>query len=87
MTIDLSEGFAWLKNVVTEHYIDFEGRAGRAEFWYFALVYFMFDLVLYVLESLLGFGSLFTTLFSLGLFLPSLCLAFRRLHDTGRSAW
>jgi uncharacterized membrane protein YhaH (DUF805 family) len=87
MTIDLSEGFAWFKNVVTEHYIDFESRAGRAEFWYFTLIYFMFDLILYILESLLGFGSLFSALFALGLFLPSLSLAFRRLHDTRRSAW
>jgi uncharacterized membrane protein YhaH (DUF805 family) len=31
--------------------------------------------------------SVFTTLGSLGMFLPSLSVAVRRLHDTNRSGW
>ena len=44
------EAVEWFKRVVTEHYADFKGRAGRAEFWYFVLV----NLIISVVLALLG---------------------------------
>lgn len=57
-------------------YIDFNGRASRSEYWWFAL---------------LGFGLSFIPVIGwilrLVILLPSLAVQVRRLHDMGRSAW
>jgi uncharacterized membrane protein YhaH (DUF805 family) len=63
-------------------YADFTGRARRKEYWMFMLVYMIINVVLAV------FGlELISALVSLGLLIPSISLAARRLHDTGRSGW
>jgi uncharacterized membrane protein YhaH (DUF805 family) len=72
-------------------YAVFSGRAGRAEYWTF----FFINLLLYFAVAysenkagLPGTGFLtLTNIFSLLLMLPSLAVAVRRLHDTGRSGW
>ncbi len=62
-------------------YVEFNGRAGKAEFWWFCLFTFVVSLVLgFFSQSLSG-------LFSLAVMLPSLAVGARRLHDTDRSAW
>ena len=81
------EPINWFMNVVTQHYFDFDGRARRAEFWWFVLVYFIISLVLAAIQGLLGLGSLLTGLLAVGLLLPNLGVAVRRLHDIGRSGW
>ena len=57
-------------------YIDFNGRASRSEYWWFAL---------------LGFGLSFIPVIGwilrLVILLPSLAVQVRRLHDMDRSAW
>jgi uncharacterized membrane protein YhaH (DUF805 family) len=71
-------------------YATFAGRARRAEYWWFALFNLLASLALSVLDALaFGFGSvgLLSTLFSLAIFLPSVSVLVRRLHDTGRSGW
>lgn len=73
-------------------YVDFSGRARRSEFWYFALLSFLVGIVTSILDAILGTdydtgGGLVNTVASLALFLPSLAVAVRRLHDTGRSGW
>lgn len=70
-------------------YATFEGRAPRAEYWWFALFTWAAHIVLAILgaassETLFGIVSL---LFSLAIFLPSLAVTARRLHDTDRSGW
>ncbi|MFP1132320.1 DUF805 domain-containing protein [Asticcacaulis sp. W401b] len=76
-----------------KNYATFSGRATRSEFWWFALFQFIVILVpaaLSISERANGSFGIFSTLqllISLGLFLPSLALSFRRLHDTNRSAW
>lgn len=54
-------------------------------------MFFLFNaiisLVLTLLDKLLHIGTLLTTLYSLAVLLPSLSVAVRRLHDTGRSGW
>ena len=81
------EPINWFMKVVTEHYFDFTGRARRAEFWWFVLVYIIIVIVLGVIQSILHVGSLLTGLFGLAMLLPNLGVAVRRLHDIGRSGW
>lgn len=62
-------------------YVDFNGRASRSEYWWFALFVLVVSIVLAQVNYTLS------TLFSLAVLLPSLAAAARRLHDTGRSGW
>ena len=78
-----------------QRYADFEGRASRAEFWWFNLVLYGIQIAITVLGAVLGmFSSALETVSTvmlwvhgLGLFLPQLAVTARRLHDTGRSGW
>ena len=69
-----------------QKYADFTGRARRKEYWMFALYYAIFYIVLSVIDSFTGF-FIITTIYSLALFVPSISITARRLHDTGRSGW
>lgn len=73
-------------------YAQFAGRARRAEFWYFLLVNIGVSFLLGATDALLGFvddegNGLLSSLYGLAVFLPSLAVGTRRLHDTGRSGW
>ncbi len=81
------EPINWFMNVVTQHYFDFRGRARRAEFWWYALVYTILYAALHLIGSIVHVGSLLSFAFWLALLLPSLSVAARRLHDTGRNGW
>ncbi len=73
---------------VFSNYATFEGRARRSEFWYFVLFNLLADFVISTIGSLLGAGSTLGVIYAAAVFLPSLAVACRRLHDTGRSgAW
>ncbi|PKH06619.1 DUF805 domain-containing protein [Moritella sp. Urea-trap-13] len=63
-------------------YADFTGRARRKEYWMFILIYLIINIVL----SVLGL-DIISGLVALGLLIPSISIAARRLHDTGRSGW
>ena len=74
-------------------YATFEGRARRKEYWYFVLFYCLLIIGLTIvdgfagtLEEEAGIG-LFSGLFVLGTFLPTIAVLVRRLHDTNRSGW
>ena len=73
-------------------YAQFQGRARRAEYWWFALFLVLLGLGLAILDvALFGFtwdeyGPL-NTVFSLATLVPSFSVGARRLHDTGRSGW
>ena len=62
-------------------YADFSGRATRPEYWWFFLFLVLASLVLSMISPVLS------GLFSLGMLLPSIAVATRRLHDTNRSGW
>jgi uncharacterized membrane protein YhaH (DUF805 family) len=70
-------------------YVDFKGRASRAEYWWFALFVGLVYVVGLVLTSIDDtVGGLVLLVGILGVILPQLAAAVRRLHDTGRSgAW
>lgn len=62
-------------------YVEFKGRADRAEFWWFFLFQF-------VVLAIIGMVS--NTLYviaTLALLLPGLAVGARRLHDIGKSGW
>ena len=69
-----------------KHYVDFNGRAPRAEFWYFVLFNFIIALVVGGVGHAIGFDKL-GSLYSLLVLLPSLAVSVRRLQDTGKSGW
>ena len=76
-------------------YCGFKGRASRAEFWWFTLFTAIVGFVLGFVDGLLftstenAFFALlgFCGLFQLGVFLSSLAVTARRLHDTDKSGW
>ncbi len=69
-----------------KNYVGFDGRACRSEYWYWTLFTIVVSLAAAVLDSVIGLGF-FSGVVSLGLFLPSLAVAFRRIHDIDRTAW
>lgn len=69
-----------------KQYADFDGRWTRTQYWMFFLFYFIFAVVVSIIDGVLGLGIL-TPLYGLALLIPSIAAAVRRLHDTGRSGW
>jgi uncharacterized membrane protein YhaH (DUF805 family) len=72
----------WFLDPITKHYADFEGRVGRQEYWMFVLISVLIQIALDIVHL-----DMISMLVSLGLLLPSLGLAARRLHDIGKSGW
>jgi uncharacterized membrane protein YhaH (DUF805 family) len=68
-------------------YVDFQGRAARAEYWYWVLFVVITGVVLRFIGHILFGGVLLSSVFHLAVFLPGLAVAARRLHDTDRSGW
>lgn len=74
-------------------YADFSGRARTSEYWWWVL----FNVIVFGVLYALGGGASVDEpsgaiagvigVAWLGLILPSLGVAIRRLHDTGRSGW
>lgn len=69
-----------------KQYADFKGRATRKEYWMYYLFYMIFFIVLSMLDGYTG-SLILSTIFSLVMLVPSISIAARRLHDTGRSGW
>ncbi|MDR0246914.1 MAG: DUF805 domain-containing protein [Burkholderiales bacterium] len=77
----------WFLDVVKNKYAKFDGRAGRPEFWFFALFYFLIAIVVGLIEAVIGISPLLFLLLSLAFLLPSLAVTVRRFHDQDRSGW
>lgn len=79
----------WL--AAMKKYAKFEGRARRAEYWYFQLVQFIILILFFVGFSLLGERAgvlqMLYLVFAYGTLLPGLAVTVRRLHDINRSGW
>lgn len=78
--------FNWFLNPVMNHYVDFEGRATRQAYWMFVLVQFIIYFSLSLIEGITDLDYM-TVAFSVMVFLPSLAIGVRRLHDIGKSGW
>ena len=78
---------------VLKKYAVFSGRARRKEYWMFFLFNFIFTCIAMILDNVFGiaieslyYGPIYI-LYGLAMFLPSLAVAVRRFHDTGKSGW
>ena len=75
---------------IIKKYAKFEGRANRPQYWYFVLTQF---LAFFILELLcvIPFVNIIAGLallvLWLGLIVPGIAVAVRRLHDTNKSGW
>lgn len=84
--------FEYFKQTLTQNYANFEGRVRRKEFWSFTLVSFIISIVLTAIDTLaldtpLGENGILTNIFNLAIFVPSIAIGTRRLHDIGKSGW
>ena len=84
--------------VLTRKYAMFDGRARRAELWWFVLFSFLVQAAVAVLSAIIApadgsvaLGTILAALISfivtLGLLLPSIAVGVRRLHDIDRTGW
>jgi uncharacterized membrane protein YhaH (DUF805 family) len=71
-------------DTVQNHYMDFAGRVGRAQFWYFILVCVAISLIAAIIDSVVGV-RIVGAIVGLFLLLPTAGMAARRVQDTGRS--
>lgn len=84
-------GFLEAVSVCFRKFVTFSGRASRSEYWYFILFTALAGFVTALIDIAI-FGtdndvSPLNSLVSLIIFLPSLAVSWRRLHDTNRSGW
>ncbi|MGL6257695.1 DUF805 domain-containing protein [Vibrio sp. WXL210] len=71
---------------VLKKYAVFTGRARRQEYWMFVLFNVIISIAIALIERVIG-TNFIGGLYSLAVFIPSLAVAVRRLHDTGRTGW
>lgn len=87
--------FALFLETLTKRYAQFSGRASRREFWGFALfsvvaalaILFVAGIMLEIDEGLSIVLVNLYWIFVIALYIPSLSVSVRRLHDTGKSGW
>lgn len=79
----ISSGFANMTN--------FEGRASRSEFWWWVLFIYIIEIVVSLVTGLgrgnSGFLSFLGYIIVIILWLATIAVGCRRLHDTGKSGW
>jgi uncharacterized membrane protein YhaH (DUF805 family) len=79
-------GFGEAISLGFKNYINFNGRATRAEYWWWFLFIVVTGVVLGTIDSITGIGAL-QNIFNLATLIPGLALGARRLHDIGKSGW
>ncbi len=72
---------------VLKKYVVFSGRARRKEYWMFTLISTIITVALAFIDDSSGTDGLIGLAYTLAVFLPSLGVAVRRLHDTDRTGW
>jgi len=72
-------------------YVDFDGRAPRSEYWYFVLFTGLLTSLSGYLDSEYGLTfveqGITSGIINLLIFLPTVAVGVRRLHDIGKSGW
>jgi uncharacterized membrane protein YhaH (DUF805 family) len=69
---------------VLKKYAEFDGRARRSEYWYFALFSALVSMLLAIVGSFIHFEYLYNV-YSLAVLVPSIAVGVRRMHDVGKS--
>ena len=84
-------GFIEAVRICLGKYAQFNGRASRSEYWYFFLAVVIY---FFVAGFLLGMTVVSDEVFGLAtlvlfipIFIPSIAVAARRLHDINQSGW
>ena len=79
--------------MVLKNYAGFSGRARRKEYWFFVLFNFLITIALLFVDGFAGtfnpqtgFGAL-SAIYGLAVFIPTIAVTVRRLHDTSRTGW
>ncbi len=76
-----------------KNYAVFSGRATRSAFWWFYLFTIIVGIAISVIEGAMGSSGIagglgiISIIWALGVFLPTLGLVIRRLHDADHSGW
>src|SRR5690606_9458415 len=77
-----------------KRYTDFSGRSRRKEYWMYLLGVIIAAIVLSIIESIVGLSGMvggvygpLTTIFLLGIIIPSIAVQVRRFHDQDKSGW
>lgn len=88
-----------VNSVLKQNYANFQGRAARSEYWFFALFVFivaailtglLFATVDFNTQQVSGLGYVVIAIlavFYLAILIPSIAVAVRRLHDRNMSGW
>jgi uncharacterized membrane protein YhaH (DUF805 family) len=69
-----------------KNYVNFNGRALRSEYWFWFLFVVLAQVVLAIVDSVMGLNVL-TIVFGLAALLPGIAVSIRRLHDIDKSGW
>jgi uncharacterized membrane protein YhaH (DUF805 family) len=69
-----------------DHYTKFDGRASRPMYWWWVLFAIIAAVVANIVDAIIG-APILSVIVGLGLLLPGLSVAIRRLHDTNRTGW
>ncbi len=75
------------KLVVLQRFAKFDGRAGRAEFWWYVLANVVVYVALAILAQISALFLILYFVYALAMIVPSIAVAIRRLHDTDKSGW
>ena len=73
-----------------QNYVTFSGRAARSQYWYWALFCILVGIGSVVIDAALfpqSYMRPVNAIAELVLFLPTLAVSIRRLHDLDRSGW
>ncbi|TEA27922.1 DUF805 domain-containing protein [Candidatus Schmidhempelia bombi] len=89
----------WFIECITKNYANFSGRARRKEYWMYTLFYLLFmsilviaSLVICTMKEMDSIATQHVVIFIvicayLALFIPTLAVLVRRLHDINKSGW
>lgn len=83
---DINKVWQNFTDTISKHYVDFDGRVCRAQFWYYIAAYVLVGILVSVVGSIAGSGAGLRALYELALLAPTLGITARRLHDMGRTA-
>jgi uncharacterized membrane protein YhaH (DUF805 family) len=71
-----------------KNYANFSGRARRSEYWTYNVISWVVCIALLLVDLAIGGRvNLLSGLYGILVFVPSVAVFVRRLHDSGRSAW
>ena len=70
-------------------YAIFDGRASRREYWIFILINIIIGVALQSAFSIFSakLGLIVGAVYNLAMFIPSIAVGVRRLHDVNKSGW